>query len=333
MPKVEFAILGAGAIGSIIGAHLARAGHSVAVLARGQRAQQLREEGLRIKGLVEFTAAVPTITDPTQLLGADALIVTTKAIDTAASLDLLRPIDIGVAFSIQNGVMKNELLSRAFSKDRVLGAIANISGERLASGEVWFTRNENLLVGELSARENSRASRIAAALDASGVHSTVVPDIVAQEWSKFAAWVGLMILAVTTRGNTWKYLSDPDARLLFTRLVREVGTLAQVAGASLSDESMIPVATICRASEQDAVDVVATFADDFKSKAPGHRVSTLQDLEGGRPLEIEETLGFAVTKAKQLELNLPLLENFYRLAGAIDRTRNRIAPDDSSIDP
>src|ERR1700754_448824 len=60
--RTEFAILGAGAIGSILGAHLARAGHSVTMLVRERRAAQLRD-GLRIKGLADFTIPVQVLTD------------------------------------------------------------------------------------------------------------------------------------------------------------------------------------------------------------------------------------------------------------------------------
>src|SRR5215212_3631427 len=148
MSKVEFAILGAGAMGSIIGAHLARAGHSVAMLARGRRARQIQNDGLRIKGLAELVTPVQTITDPKHFGSAEVLIVTTKAIDTPASLEPLRDARIGVAFSIQNGMMKNELLAQAFGTDHVLGALANTSGALLPSGEVMFTRNVNLFVAE-----------------------------------------------------------------------------------------------------------------------------------------------------------------------------------------
>ena len=70
--RTEFAILGAGAIGSILGAHLARAGHSVTMLVRERRAAQLHD-GLRIKGLAEFTIPVQVLTDASQLRGADVL--------------------------------------------------------------------------------------------------------------------------------------------------------------------------------------------------------------------------------------------------------------------
>lgn len=322
MSKVEFAILGAGSIGSIIGAHLARAGHRVVMLARERRARQIKTDGLRIKGLVEFSTPVETLSDPTRLRGAEVLIIAMKALGTAAAIEPLRHADIGVAFSIQNGVSKNEQLIEVFGKDRVLGSLANTSGELLASGEVLFTRNVNLYVGELAGGDSPRARRIAAMLDASGVRASAVPGILALEWSKFAVWVGFMLLALTTRTVSWKYLLDPGSALVLTRLVREVGSLANACGVQLSDESMLPVASMCRGSEQQALQIVMNVGREMKSTAPGHRVSSLQDLEAGRPLEIEDTLGFAVHKAAELKLSLPLLESFYHVASAIDRTRS-----------
>lgn len=322
MPQVEFAILGAGAIGSIIGAHLARAGHSVVMLARERRARQVQGEGLRIQGLVEFSVPVQTLSDASQLRAADVLIVAMKTSGTAAALEPLRRADINVAFSIQNGLMKNEQLVAAFGADRVLGSLANTSGELLSSGEVLFTRNVNLLIGELAGGESLRAQQIARTLDASGVRSDAVPDILSREWSKFASWAGFMVLSVATRAATWKYLVDPDSALLLARLVREVGTLAGACGIQLTDQSLLPVASMCRNSEQQAVEVVRNAGREFMANAPHHRMSSLQDLEAGRPLEIEETLGHAVRKAAELKLSLPLLETFHHLALGIDRARS-----------
>ena len=73
----EFAILGAGALGSIVGAHLARAGHSVVMLVRERRAQQIRRR-LEGQGLVTFEIQVPVLTDTTQLRKAGVLIVAMK---------------------------------------------------------------------------------------------------------------------------------------------------------------------------------------------------------------------------------------------------------------
>ena len=327
MSKPEFAILGAGAIGSIIGAHLARAGHSVVMLARGRRAQQIGSEGLRVKGLTEFSTPVHVLTDASQLRGAGVLIVATKTPGTEAALEPLRAADIDVAFSIQNGLWKNEALARAFGNERALGALANTSGELLPSGEVLFTRNVNVLIGELAGGVSERAQRIAGTIDASGVRSTAVPDVLTREWAKFVGWVGLMALAVTTRTATWRYLSDPDCALVLVRLVREVISLASASGIDLSNQdSIVPLRVIVQGTEQEAVQSVRKTGEDFRVRSPGHRMSTLQDLEAGRPLEVEETIGYAAHKAQQSGLSLPLLDAFYHLATAIDRGREAATP-------
>ncbi len=316
----EFAILGAGVLGSVIGAHLARAGRSVLLLARGARAQQIAEQGLRIRGLTEFDQRIPVVSDPAAFGGAQYLIVTTKTYSMEAALAPLRRARIGAAFSFQNGLMKNEQLAAAFGAERVLGAIANTSGEVLPTGEVLFTRNEQLCVGELSGTLSERVRAIAQAIDAAGVHTSAAADIRSLEWAKFASWAALMVLSITMRTETWRYMSDPDAAHWLARLVREVGVLATASGVALTDQSMLPVASLCAGTEPESVRAIQALGAQLKVRAPRHRMSTLQDLQAGRPLEVEETLGYAARKATQLAVELPLLQASYLLARAIDRS-------------
>jgi 2-dehydropantoate 2-reductase len=319
--EYEFAILGAGALGSIVAAHLVRAGHAVAVLARGQRAEAIRRDGLRIRGLVEFSTPVRVLRDPSELHSADTLIIATKTPGTAAALAQLRHVEVGTAFSIQNGTAKNELLADVFGAERVLGSLANTSGELLSSGEVVFTRNVNILVGELTGEASVRAREIASAIDAAGVRATAVSDIVSLEWSKFAAWVGLLVLAVTVRSVTWRYLVDPDSAKVLVRLTREMGELARALGIQLSDNGVLPAATLCKVSEEEAVALVTKEGGELKARAPDHRMSSLQDVDAGRPLEIHETLGYALEKAAGCGISMPVLDAFYRVIAATERVR------------
>jgi 2-dehydropantoate 2-reductase len=320
MQSFEFAILGAGAMGSILGAHLARAGHSVAMLARGRRAEQIRSEGLRVSGLARFSTPIHVIDDPAYLRETQVLVVATKAIGTAQSLQPLAGAKIGYAFSIQNGVLKNDLLAAAFGSDRVLGALANMSGELKPSGEVLFTRNVSLQIGALHGGIPDAVRSLAQTIDASGVRSAAVPDILAREWSKFAAWVGMAGVAITTRALTWQYLIDPDAALVLVRLIREVRELAARAGITFTDDVVFPVATLCTGSEEAAVRRLNEIGAHFREHSPEHRLSAHQDIDAGRPLEVEETLGHAARTATRMGLSLPLLDAVYRIAAAIDRT-------------
>jgi 2-dehydropantoate 2-reductase len=83
---MRFVILGAGALGSILAGHLARAGEDVVVVARGYRADYMRQHGITLTGLADFTIACPVITDPLALREADVLIVAVKTYDMAAAL-------------------------------------------------------------------------------------------------------------------------------------------------------------------------------------------------------------------------------------------------------
>lgn len=320
MAEFEFAVLGAGAMGSIVGAHLTRAGHKVAILARGRRAQQLQQHGITVRGLSDFATPVTVIAEPALLAAAGTLIVATKTPGTAATLASLAHAHFDSALSIQNGPLKNDILVQAFGAPQVLGALADTSGELLSDGTVLFTRNVNIMVGELPRGDSERARRIAAALDAAGVRAASTAQILTLEWSKFCSWVGLMSLAVTTRAPTWKYLSDPDSALVLARLVREMGRLAAALGIELSDRAILPTASLCTGSEAEAVEILRRSGAHYRATAPTHRMSALQDVEAGRPLEVNETLGYALEKSRQLALELPLLDCFRRLIGAIDRT-------------
>src|SRR5215468_2553953 len=145
---MKIVILGAGALGTGLGAHLARAGEDVTLIARGQRAAYLQEHGATITGLVDFTVPVRVVTDPSQVHNADVLMVTVKTYDMASALASVKHLDVGSVLSIQNGVLKNEQLAQTFGWQHVLGAMGGIGGEVLPTGAVRFTGNLGFYLGE-----------------------------------------------------------------------------------------------------------------------------------------------------------------------------------------
>lgn len=319
----DFLILGAGAMGTIFGAHLARAGHSVAVQVRERRAAQIRANGLRLAGLVDIHEQVPVLTDASRLRRAGVLIVAMKTLGTAAALAPLRHVQFDAVLSLQNGAYKDDLLVEAFGRGRVLGALSDASGELQADGSVLFTRNVLTQVGELDGGLGPRAQSIAATLDAAGVRTKAVTDIVGREWSKFCGWAGYMTMAVAVRSVSWKFVTDPDGALLIARVAREMGALAAARGIELNDESILPVASMCRGTEAEAAAAVLRKNENMQDTAPLHRMSSLQDFEAGRPLELEETVAVALREGARRGIAMPTLDALYHLCRALETIRNR----------
>jgi 2-dehydropantoate 2-reductase len=316
---VRIVVLGAGALGSIIGAHLAHAGEDVVFVARGQRAAVLQHHGIVVTGLSDFAVPATVATHPHEVKEADVLLVTVKTYDTEAALASLRHLRAHSVLSVQNGVLKNEQLAGIFGWERVLGAAAVVAGEIQPDGAVRYTLNERLALGELPEGTSERARGLAATLARAGLRAEVSSHIRTVEWSKYALFVGGMALASLTRLPTAKFLNDPDGALLMARLVRELGHLATRLGIPLEDAPPLPIRTLCSGSLAEAVEQARRFGAVMAKRAPTHKVSTLQDLERGRRLEVEETLGYAVRKAAELDVPLPTVETCYRLLAGINR--------------
>ena len=310
---MRFAILGAGALGTILGAHLARAGHEVVMIARGERARVLQRQGLVLNGLADIKARPQVIDDPSKLLDTDTLIIATKAIDSARSLDTLKHLRLENALSVQNGVLKNELLARVFGFSRVLGAMADFSGELLANGEVKFTRNVCLHLGEEKGGTSARAENLAALIDSAGVRCAAASNIRTREWSKYAGWIAQFPLAVLTRQITWKFLMDERSAMVIVRIVREAAALAAAMKVELTDMPPLPVPSIVHGSDAQAVEIVRAIGQKFLDTSPEHRMSAQQDVLRGSRLEYEETLGYALEKARELGVPMPTLDTCYRI--------------------
>ncbi len=94
---MRFVVLGAGALGTVIAAYLARSGEDVALIARGDRARHLAENGVSVTGLDDFTVEMEIIERPQNLSSAEVLILATKTYDTAAAIERVRHGDGGSA--------------------------------------------------------------------------------------------------------------------------------------------------------------------------------------------------------------------------------------------
>ena len=112
---MKIVILGAGALGSIIAGHLARAGEEVTIIARGDRAAYLQQHGITLTGLADFTVPAAVATQPQMVREADVLVVAVKTYDTEPALESVSHLKVGSVLSIQNGVLKDEQLAHTLS--------------------------------------------------------------------------------------------------------------------------------------------------------------------------------------------------------------------------
>jgi 2-dehydropantoate 2-reductase len=322
---VKIVILGAGALGSITAAYLARAGADVSLIARGARAKLLAQEGVRVRPTFaeEFTARVPIIERPEDVTACDAFMMTAKTYDTVAALRGLSNLEPDMAFSVQNGVVKNVQLADAFGWPRVIGCIANFSGEVLEDGTVLFTRNGGLYLGELPSGDSQRVRDLAQIIDDAGVKTIVAPDIESVEWSKLATWLGITAVSVLSRLFTHLVYQDADLSALQVRMISEAASIAEKSGVQIKDLGGLIIPQTIASSDPDAsmAQLIKTGEWMQSEGVVQHRMSALQDLLRGRHLEVEETYGWAVRRAHERGLEVPALETCYRLLAAIDRNQ------------
>ena len=187
------------------------------------------------------------------------------------------------------------------------------------SGDVRFTANGGFFIGELPEGLSDRVRELSTMLQNTGINTEAVANIQSLQWSKFVFFAGGTPLGVLTRLATYRFLLDPDSALICARIMREVAGIASNRRIPLEDSGPLPIKAVVSGSEEEAVSTLIELGSFFESNAPGHRMSALQDLEQGRRLEINETLGHAVAEAHQVGIPVPTLEMCYKLLSGINR--------------
>lgn len=320
---MHFVILGAGALGSIYAAYLARAGHQVSLIARGERAAALASHGIAMEGKESFCARCNIVTQAQTLGEADVLIVAIKTYDTAQALAPLRGLKVKSALSVQNGVLKNQQLSEAFGPAATLGAVGMLGGAVLPAtgslpGVVRYNVAGPTIVGEGAGGDSSRVNELVGTLVQSGLEARASDDITSVEWSKFVGWSGFSTLAVMTRLPTWRFMADADTALIAARVMRETAAVAIGHGVTLQDSGFSSQA-FRSASEDAAVKAVQAHGEKMRTTAPDFRQSILQDADRNRRLEVHETLDYTLALATELGVATPTLDLCCRVLRAVSR--------------
>jgi 2-dehydropantoate 2-reductase len=311
---MNIVILGAGALGSLLGAHLARSGEDVTLIARPQRAKAIQEHGVTVTGLANFVTPVQVTAQPQGLQQADALLVTVKTYDMEPALDSVAHLQVGAALSVQNGLIKGEQLARRFGWENTLGAAAHVSAELLSSGDVRFTANEWLSIGEFPTGTSARVAALVATLARAGIRAEASERIASVEWTKYVVNISWMALSALSRLETYKIFKHPDLAWMAAKLTREVAQLPARLGIPLLDQGAFSAKTLSTGTFEEAVASFQQVGGRMEAQgATAHKVSILQDLERGRRMEFEEMFGYAVRQGVGLGVPLPTVEFCYRI--------------------
>lgn len=335
---MRIAILGTGALATVYGVYLHGAGHEVTVIGRRDSLAQVRNHGLRLHDLDgrEITARVEVL-DLRELAGGavpaasafDYLMVCTKAIDTAGQLSQIRGLAPAAVLSIQNGVLKDDVLRAAFPSSRLIGAATLVSATRNADGSATLVnRSTTLLVSGDPPCRNALpvagdshagwAAALATALQQAGLPAQLVPDRLTLLWSKAAYTAAGFGASILTRLDVGRILSAPTLRGLFLDLVREGAATATAQGMRPDDYPGLPARSLAELPRDEALALLAAMGERLSGASVPLRVSMLQDLDAGRPTEAEEVLAPLIEIAHGAGLAVPLLECAYRVVSGIE---------------
>ncbi|MCP5371363.1 MAG: 2-dehydropantoate 2-reductase [Hyphomicrobiales bacterium] len=321
-------IYGAGAIGGYLGARLALAGLDgveTALVARGPHLAAMRANGLTLEqGGETRTAPVTATDDPAQLGPQDYVIVTLKAHSVPAAVPAMQPLlgpDTAVVFAVNglpwwyfHGLDGRHAGTRLATVDpgnvqwdgigpeRAIGCVVYTAAEVSAPGVIRHIDLDRFSLGEPSGERSARVQRLSKILIAAGVSAPVRPRIRDEMWIKLWGNCSLNPISALTGATIEQMCRDPDVRAVLRAVMLE----AQAVGESLG--------------VRFAIDVDKRIAG---AQAVGaHRTSMLQDLERGRPMEIDALVGAVAEVARltgtptpTLDTVLALVKQRARLAG------------------
>ncbi len=311
---MKFLIAGAGAIGAYIGACMARAGQDVVLYARGPHLRAMQEHGVRVQGSNEDFVAHPQISGNLAEIGpVDVVILGVKAHGLPALVPHLAPV-LGpetTVVSTQNGVpwwyfqgfggewegLRLErvdpggVVSGAIEAHRVVGSIVYFSTEITSPGVIQHIEGNRISLGEPSGARSERCRRIADALIAAGLRCPVTAHIRHEIWVKILGNVAFNPISALTGATLGQMARDPGVSALVRCIMEE----AQAVAAKLGME--LPVTIDQR---------IAGAA-----KVGEHKTSMLQDLEVGRPLELEAVVGAVVELGTRVGVPMPHTQSVY----------------------
>ena len=289
---MRIAIFGAGGIGSLFGAMLARSGEEVHFIARGAGLGAIRESGIRVfSPQGDFTVPPqPASDDPARIGPVDAVLLCVKSWQVPEAAAAMAPL-LGsetAVLPLQNGVEAPDQLSAAVPKRHVLGGMTRVVCFLDSPGVVRHVGvSPYIALGELDDARTSRVELLAAALARSGIEVEIPETIAASMWEKFIFISAISGLGAAARAPFGVLRHLPGTRRMFEDAILE--------GVRLAERLEIPIAA-------DYPEATLAF---FERMPEDGTASMQRDIMDGHPSELETQNGAMVRFGEKLGIPTP----------------------------
>jgi 2-dehydropantoate 2-reductase len=319
---MKFAIVGAGAIGAFVGAMLARAGEDVTLIARGAHLRAMQDHGVRVIGEIgEFQVKTKATDDPQTVGEVDVVILALKTHSVPAMVASLRPM-LGPDTSVltaQNGfpwwyfykhgaewegthlesVNPGGVISKHIDPARVIGCVVYPSTEIVEPGVVRHMEGTRFAIGEPDGSKSERCRRLSDSFIHAGLRCPIRSHIRHDIWVKLMGNVAYNPISALTRATLIEIVQCPETRALAAAIMIEVDAVARKLGIEMG----ISVEQRLEGAE----------------KVGQHKTSMLQDIEAGKPTELEAIVGAMIELGNKLGLELPNTKSVYACVKLLER--------------
>ena len=321
---MKIAIVGAGAIGAFLGAKLALSGEDVYLIARGAHLQAMQTHGVRVKSPEGDFEAHPNATDDYESVGpVDFVFLTVKAHSLTEIAPQIAPL-LGpetAVVSAQNGIPwwyfhshggpfdgtaiesvdPGGVVARAIDPSRIIGCIIYPSTVIVQPGVIEHIEGNRFSIGELDGTSSDRCKTLAAALIGAGLKAPIRSRIRHDLWVKLLGNVVFNPMSALTGATLEEMATHPESSAIARAVMAEADEVAVALGIRLPltiDQRM-----------------------DGARKVGVHKTSMLQDLESGRPMELESVVGVVIELGEKLGLPMPHTRTLYSCTRLLSQVR------------
>ena len=322
---MKICVFGAGAIGGYMGVKLAQAGADVSLVARGPHLAAMQQNGLRlIEEGQEHKVSVSASDTPSDLGEQDYIIVTLKAHSVPPVVEKMRPL-IGKNTTIVSGVNgvpwwyfhkiggplegtrlhsvdPDDAQWNGFGPDNVLGCVVYPAAEVIEPGVIKHIEGNRFSLGEPDGSKSERAIALSQALSAAGLKAPVRPKLRDEIWVKLWGNLSFNPISALTHATLDVLCTDEGTRPIAHAMMLEAQEIAEKLGVKFP------------------IDVERRI--DGGAAVGAHRTSMLQDLDQGRPMEIDALVASVQELGKITKTPTPIIDTVLGLVRLRARTAN-----------